>query len=251
MTRRVRAVGIHLLASLVASGLAALVIYFLWYPYPYAAVAGGSTLLLLLAGVDSVLGPLITAIIAGPNKPWTALRRDLLVIVTIQLAAFAYGVYVIASARPVHLAFEVDLMRVVRAGDIETASLKDAPPALRSLPWTGPRVIATVKPTDPAEQFKTIELGLAGVHLAAIPTYWREYLPPHTDAAWTAARPATRLAPKYPQVQEALAKIAKDAGQPVDALRYLPLMSNRESWVVILESPGARPVGFLPVDGFF
>jgi hypothetical protein len=45
--------------------------------------------------------------------------------------------------------------------------------------------------------------------------------------------------------------IAKDAGQSAQALRFLPLMSRSESWVTVVAEPGAKVVGYLPVDGFF
>jgi len=172
------------------------------------------------------------------------------VIVVLQLAAFGYGLYTMAMARPVALAFEIDRFRVVTAADIETASLAEAPPGLQTLPWTGPRQIAAIKPTDPAEQIKALELGLAGFDLSMRPKYWREYAP-LADAAWRAARPLPLLLAKYPQVAGEVARIAKEAGQPVQDLSFLPLMSRRESWVSVIAEPGAKVVGYLPVEGFF
>src|ERR1039457_430529 len=101
----------------------------------------------------------------------------------VQLAAFAYGVWSIALARPVYVSFEIDRFRVVTAADIEAKTLADAPAALRSLPWLGPKEIAAVKPTDPAEQLRAIDLGLAGFDLSMVPKYWRDYSS-QRDAAW-------------------------------------------------------------------
>ena len=49
-----------------------------WYPQPYFAAMGGATLILLLIGVDVVIGPLITLIVFDPKKK--SLRFDLAVI---------------------------------------------------------------------------------------------------------------------------------------------------------------------------
>ena len=247
---RLKAACIHLLASGLVAAVAAALVFLVWYPAPFATLAGGASLFLLIVSVDVVLGPALTAVVASPGKGRAELMRDLAVIVVLQLAAFGYGLYTMAMARPVALAFEIDRFRVVTAADIESASLADAPPALQTLPWTGPRQIAAIKPTDPSEQMKALELGLAGFDLSMQPKYWREYAP-LADAAWRAARPVPVLLAKYPQLASEVARIAKEVDQPAQALRFLPLMSRRESWVTFLAEPGARVVGHLPVDGFF
>jgi hypothetical protein len=247
---RLRAVALHLIASALIAALAAALVFLVWYPSPYATLAGGTSLFLLIVSVDVVMGPALTAVAASPGKGRAELTRDLAVIVVLQLGAFGYGLYTMALARPVAMSFEVDRFRVVTAADVEPASLAEAPAGLQSLPWTGPRLIAAVKPTDPAEQMKAVELGLAGFDLSLQPKYWREYAP-LADAAWRAARPVPALLAKYPQVAAEVARIAKDAGQPAQALRFLPLMSRQQSWVTLVAEPGAKVVGHLPVDGFF
>ncbi len=249
-SRRLRAASLHLAASAIVAGIAAAVIFRVWYPPPYSAIAGGLSLLALLVSVDTVLGPLLTAVVAGPSKPLPELRRDLAVIVIVQSAAFAYGVHTIALARPVYLSFEIDRFRVITAADVEPGSLRDAPADLQSLPWTGPKLIAAVKPSDPAEQMRSVELGLAGLDLSMIPRNWRDYASQRARA-WQVARPVSSLSARYPQAASGLSRIGAEASQPVDALRFLPLMSRRESWVAVVAAPDARVVGYLPLDGFF
>ena len=247
---RLRAAGIHLAISALVAGLASLLLFQVWYPAPFATIAGGTHLFLLLVSVDVVMGPALTAVVVSPGKRPRELVRDLAVIVVLQLAAFGYGLYSMALARPVVLAFEIDLLRLVTAADLEASGLKDAPPDLRELSWRGPRLLAVVKPTDPAEQFRSVELGLAGVPLAMLPRYWRDYSQ-HADAAWRAARPVDALTRRYPQAAAPLARIAADAGQPMRELRFMPLVSRQTSWVSVMAMPGARVVGHLPLDGFF
>ncbi len=247
---RLRAASLHLLASGLVAALAAALVFLVWYPSPYSTLAGGASLFLLIVAVDVVMGPALTAVAASPGKGRSELTRDLAVIVVLQLAAFGYGLYTMALARPVALAFEIDRFRVVTAADIEPASLAEAPPGLQTLPWAGPRLIAAVKPTDPAELMKATELGLAGFDLSMQPKYWHEYAP-LADAAWKAAKPVPVLLARYPQRAGQVARIAEDTGQSAQALRFLPLMSRLESGVAVVAEPGARVVGYLPVDGFF
>ncbi|MDQ6679919.1 MAG: fimb protein, partial [Pseudomonadota bacterium] len=161
-----------------------------------------------------------------------------------------YGIYTIALARPVFQSFEIDRFRVVTAVDIESDQLAQAPAELRSLPWAGPRTIAAVKPTDPAERLKSIELGLAGRDLSMLPANWRPY-ESQRDVAWKAARPTSVLLARYPGVQTELANIARTEGKDAADLRFLPLVSRQVSWVVILAPPDAHIAGYLPIDGFF
>ena len=75
--QRLRAAGVHLgLCALVAL-MAAVLVFFLWYPYPYRVISGGRELFQLVVGVDVIVGPLITFAIFDRAKPRTELRRDL------------------------------------------------------------------------------------------------------------------------------------------------------------------------------
>ena len=247
---RFAAAGAHLLASALVALLGGLLIFRLWFPAPFDAIAGGASLFLLLVCVDVVLGPALTFVAASPGKRLFEFRRDLVVIVVLQLLAFSYGVYTIALARPVLLSFELDRFRVILAADIDNALLGEAPHELRDLSWTGPRQIAAVKPADPSEQLRSIDLALAGFDLSMVPRNWRPYAS-QADAAWRAARPVSSLIAKYPQQQANLAGIAAEAGQPVGALRFLPVLSRQANWSAIIAAPGARIVGYAPIDGFF
>lgn len=248
-SRRLRFAGIHLACSALAAALVSWVVFGLWYPSPLAAIAGGTTIFLIMVGVDVVLGPLLTAVVASPGKPRAELARDLVVIVVLQAAAFGYGLYTMALARPVAVAFEVDRMRVVSAADIDPTLLAEAAPPWRDLPWTGPHLLAAVKPTGSAESMRAVELGLSGIDLAMVPANWRDWAS-QRDEVWARARPVAQLVQRYPQAQAELAALAAAGGQPVEALRFLPLVARRASWVTVF-APGAQPLGHLAHDGFF
>jgi len=249
LNRRLRAAGIHLSISALVAAIASWVVFMVWYPSPLATIAGGASLFLILVGVDVVLGPALTAVVASPGKPRGELVRDLAVIVVIQAAAFGYGIYTMSLARPVAIAFEVDRLRVVTAADIEPTLLAEAAPEFRSLPWNGPRLLAAVKPTERDAALRSIDLGLAGIDLSMVPANWRDWAT-QRDAVWAKARPVAVLVKEHPQAAAELAAIASATGQNVDTLRFLPLVTRRASWVTIL-APDSTLVGHLPYDGFF
>ena len=244
MSLRLRATGIHLAGSTAVAAIAWWLVFRLWYPAPLDALAGGTTLFMLLVAVDVVIGPALTAVVASGKKPRLELARDLAVILTLQLSAFGYGLYTMALARPVAIAFEVDLFRVVSAIDVDLATLSAAPARLRSLSWSGPKTIAAVKPTDAAEQLRTIELGLAGVALATLPIHWREYAPLAAEA-WAVAKPVSELLGNGAVAQTDVERIAANAGVATSDLRAIPLLALRAEGMVLLAAPDARVVGVL------
>ncbi len=86
--------GISLLIFLALIG----VILFHWYPGQFIHF-GGWQGIRIVAGVDLVLGPLLTLIVF--NKAKNKLKFDLSVIATIQTTALICGVYVVEKERPI------------------------------------------------------------------------------------------------------------------------------------------------------
>src|SRR4029453_13346794 len=111
------------------------------------AAIGGDTLIILLIGVDVVIGPLITLIIFDPKKK--NLRFDLAVIALLQLSALVYGCSVMFKARPVFNVFVVDRFEVVAANGVDEESLEKAQAPFRTLSLTGPKIAAARAPADP------------------------------------------------------------------------------------------------------
>jgi hypothetical protein len=100
---------VHLGISPCHCGLAAWLVFAVWYPYPYREISGGRELFLMVVTVDVILGPLLTLAVFNMSKnPIKTLRLDLTVIGLFQLAALVYGLWTVFVVRPVHLAFEMD-----------------------------------------------------------------------------------------------------------------------------------------------
>ena len=249
-SRRILAPTLHLLGSMGVAALVSVLVFLVWYPAPYASLTAGLALFVILVSVDVVLGPTLTAVAADPAKPLKVFRRDLAVIVVLQLAGLAYGLYNISLGRPVYLAFEVDRMRVVTAAEVDESTLPEALPEFRTLPWSGPRLIAAVRPTKPDDVLRSIDLALAGVEISMLPSQWRDYAS-QKDAVLRVARPATELQAHYPEAGRALANVAAKVGKSPTELRFLPVVARNASTVAVIDPQNAGVVGFLPFDGFF
>lgn len=249
MPRRAKAAAIHAAFSAAIAACVAAVVFLVWYPPPFATVAGGLALFTILIGVDVIVGPMLTLVVASPRKHLAVLRRDIVVIAIFQAIALGYGVYSLAKARPVLLAFEVDRFRLLIANDVDAALLGEAPAELRSLSWSGPKLIAAAVPTNRAEFQKSLDLAMGGVDISYLPKNWRSYDSYRADV-WRQAKPVAKLVERYPARQGEVAQIAAAALQPVDALRFLPVTAKRGDAVAIL-APGSQVVGYLPVDGYF
>jgi hypothetical protein len=249
---RTRAALIHLaLSAAVAAGAAALV-FGLWYPWPHNIVSGGGELFTLLISVDVVLGPMITWAIFDRRKGWPHLRRDLAIVAALQLAALGYGLHTVFVARPVAVALEgAKRFRVVSAVDVRDDDLAKAPPEFRTLSLTGPRLVRTVEPTDPAEKMEALDLAFAGRDLGMRPQFWREWDDTARREVLTRAKPFAELERRYPARRAELTAAVERSGRAAEALRYLPLISFTGQWVVLVDAERGEIVGFAPFDGFF
>lgn len=246
---RLRASGIHFGISLCIAALAAVLVFGLWYPYPYREISGGRELFLLVVAVDVVMGPLITLAIFNRAKPRRELLMDLTVVGMFQLAALTYGLWTVFMARPVHLVFEYSRMSVVHAIDVDPDLLAKAPPGLQKLPLTGPTAI-TLRPfKDSSEQLEATMAALSGSSLSTRTDLWQAYANA-TAEILKAAKPVTELNARFPkeatQIDEAIAATGRSATD----LRYLPLLDRNAAWTVFLDSASAQPLGFLPLDSF-
>ena len=108
MTHRLKAAFIHLGVSSMIIGLFLWLVFFRWYPQPYDRLLGVWDALIIVLLVDIVLGPLLTLVVFNIAKPFKELRRDLAVIIFIQLLALGWGVHITYSMRPVINLFAIN-----------------------------------------------------------------------------------------------------------------------------------------------
>lgn len=242
---------VHLGVSALIAALAALLVFKLWYPQPYRALTGGLQLFVILVCVDLVCGPLFTFILGNPKKSRRELTLDLSLVVIIQLAALAYGLYSVKEARPVLLSFELDRMAVVTEAQIDKEDLPNAPTGMQRLPLTGIQKIGIRRANTEQEFFESVNLSMQGIEPSLRPSWWR---------------PFEEVLPEVKQRMVALSKINNDkldesvrteleqaaaqTGLARDQLYFLPLTSQHsQNWIVLLNGD-ADFVGYAEVNGF-
>jgi hypothetical protein len=244
---RVQAALIHLgLSALVAAAIIG-VMLLVWYPSPYFAAAGGATLLMLLIGVDVVLGPLLTFLVYNPAKK--SLVYDLAVIAMLQIAALIYGINVMASARPAYVVYLRGGFDLVSANDVITEGMAEAKlPEFQSVPFTGPRLAAARVPVDPGVQLKIgMESMAGGPGLTAYPRYYIPYSTASREAA-ASGKPLAVLAQASPENAAAVAKLAGSTARSIDELVYLPLRSRGAPMSIVVDKGSGDVVGVLPLE---
>lgn len=246
---RFKACSIHLGLSLCVAALAALLVFGLWYPYPYRETSGGRELFLIVILVDVILGPLITLTVFNRNKPRRELLRDLGVVGLIQVAALAYGLWTVFVARPVHLVFEYDRFRVVHAIEIPEELLGQAPDNVSPMPLTGPTVLALRPFRDANEEGAATMMALQGLQLSARPDLWQAY-PQARQQVLAAAKPLVELKRRFPQQAAMIDAYAALTGKNAAELMYLPMVARKSFWTVLLDAQTAELRGFVPLDSF-
>lgn len=246
---RLRASGIHLSLSLLVAAFAGLLVFTVWYPYPYRDLSGGRELFLLVVAVDVILGPLITLAVFNRRKPWGELKRDLATVGLIQLSALGYGLWTVAVARPVHLVFEVDRFRVVHAIEVPEELLERGPAQVNPKPWLGPTLLAVREFRDSNEDFDATMAALQGAPLAARPDLWQPYGEAR-DRVLQAAKPISSLSARFGSQRGEIDRALKASGRSADALAYLPLVGRKSFWTALIDRKTAEVVAFLPLDSF-
>ncbi|GAB1386465.1 fimb protein [Melaminivora sp.] len=239
----------HLLISLCFALATAAFVFLVLYPSPFSALLGIVSIYAILMTADVVCGPLLTLILASPQKSRRERWMDFSLIGGLQIAALAFGLYSVWIARPVVLGFEIDHLAVVTANEIETEALPKAPPGMQSLPWIGMMKVSTRKPRNQQEFIDSVALEMSGVTASMRPDWWQ----PWSEAKESInqhARPVAELVARRPQDAAALQTAVDKSGLPLAQLRYLPLSSSKtKEWVIFLDQ-NLQIAGAAHVDGF-
>lgn len=243
---RWRASAIHLGISAVI-GLAVLALLLLvWFPGVYFEIMGASHLILVMLGVDIVLGPLITLIIFNPKKK--SLPFDLAVIALLQVSALAYGMYTMALARPVFVLFAVDRFDVSSAAEIEPAQLEQGRlPQFRTLSWTGPVVAAAKPPEDREERTQLLFSAIAGIDIKNLPKYFVPYGELQAQALQR-SHPLDKLRQRSADNGPAINAFLADHGRAEDTVHWLPMAGKRGDAAVMMDAGSGEVLGMIRAE---
>jgi hypothetical protein len=243
---RWKAALIHLSISAAIGLVSALLIFGVWYPAPYGHAAGAGELILLLLGVDVVLGPLLTLVVFKSGKK--SLPFDLSVIAVLQTCAFCFGMSIVVRARPVFIVGAIDRFVLVAADDLDPADLaKGTTPEYRAASWTGPVVTNAVMPTNPKEKSDLVDSGMAGKDIERFPKYYVDY-PAQASSLLAHAKPAEDLLRVHPEARHVFESWLRDHQRDVNTIVWLPLSAPRGDLTVLLDRSSSRILDALPIE---
>ncbi|HCK80760.1 MAG TPA: TfpX/TfpZ family type IV pilin accessory protein [Candidatus Competibacter sp.] len=242
---KLRAFTIHLTASAAVILVFLSVMFFFWYPTPYFETDGGWKVLRILAGVDIVLGPLLTLIVFKPDKP--SLKFDMSVIVLLQLSALLYGAAIIYQQRPAFVVFGVDRFTSIAAAEVEFEKLKY--PELQRFAGIGPLLAQARPPADPKLRqeimFGVLLEGQKDLEFRA--ELYEPYRPDLTDLRKRSVD-LGKIASLDTNAKQAIeAFIAHQSGRLEDYL-YLPLKGKNKDIVMVLSPKDGMPVGYISIS---
>lgn len=179
MKFRFKAFGLHLLGSSVVLTLTLSILYLGWYHWPGWYLANVPPVIAVMAGVDVVLGPLLTLVIASSKKSRRKLSRDIAVIVSCQLIALSYGTLTLWQGRPLYYAFSVNCLSIVQAYEIDPQELDLARHQSAELAphwYSVPRWIWAPLPQDAEEANKIVTAVFqGGSDVTAMPRFYKRW----------------------------------------------------------------------------
>ncbi len=232
------------LSGLVVGGIF-LIIFFAWYPYPYFEIRGAGGIVLILIGVDLVLGPLLTFIVYKPKKK--TLVFDLSVIVIIQLAALVYGVSAIFEERPYFMVYAVDRFTLLAEKDVDFSEIADR--SLREKPGIGPVMVLAKMPEDPQEQ-QNLMMEVVFENkpdLDRRPKYWVPYRE-NLDIVFARTKTLQELKKQREAVAGLVDKIVASHDGVIDDLAFAPMIGKNGDFAIVLERKTGRLVDAIATD---
>jgi hypothetical protein len=244
---RWKAAGIHLSLSVTIGLIVGALLFGVWYPPPYFHAVGADVLVLLLVGVDVVLGPVLTLVVFKAGK--RGLKLDLAIIAIVQSIALVYGLSVVLESRPVFLVAATDRFVLVSAQDLDPADLaKGTRPEFRTLSWTGPRTVGAKGPQTGEAANDLLFSGLAGKDIERFPQYYVDYADVTSDIL-RKARPVADIR-RDASVDDAtqLDDAVRRSGVSPDTLVGVPLQTRRGFLLMLLDGASGKPMRAVAVD---
>lgn len=242
---RYKASAIHFLISATIVGVIFAIIFFVWYPGPTFRIAGAMGIVLVLVGVDLVLGPTLTLIIYKEGKP--GLKFDLVVIALIQLTALVYGSYTFYQERPYYMVFAVDRFNLVTEKQIDKSEILY--PELLDKPFADVIKVFARLPEDPEEfqVFLNSVMFDGKPDLEARPEYWEPY-GDGKEIILEATKPLAELKRDSDQDERRVQQAIKHFSDAHPKLGYIAIGTLAEDIGMVMDMETTEPLGIIDVD---
>lgn len=241
LKERLRAAGLHLAACAAIAAIVCAVVFGVWYPGPLPGLLGVGAILMLVIGVDVVVGPLLTLLVYDRRKP--RLKWDLATICVLQLVALVYGVHTVYQGRPAFVVFVKDRFEITSPSDLRPEDREAARGnAAAKIDPMRPRWVAARSPESPDERLQiTLEAATAGRDLQHHPKLYVDYASERAGVL-ERALPISRLRTLNPDRGQQIDALVARSGRAEAELRYLPLRGAAKDGAVLIDAKDASVV---------
>ena len=238
MKFKLKAFGLHLLASSVALSAILGSLYLGWYRWPGWILTDVSRVVMVMVGVDVILGPMLTFIVARSSKPRRDLARDIAVIVALQLCALGYGAASLWNGRPLYYAFSESVLQLVQAYDIdneEAALGRQQNPGLAPHWYSLPRWVWAPLPADAAVSDKIVRSTITGGDdVTSMPRYFKPWSEGLNDLRANLKK-VDKVAYFAPKEKKTLAERMRAAGLATDEMNAMPLTGRGHPLLAVID----------------
>lgn len=243
MPFRFKAFGLHLLASTVTLSVILGSLYWAWYRWPGWFLTDVAHVVIVLVGVDIVLGPLLTLVIARSGKPRRELTRDIAMIVVVQLCALVYGTASLWNGRPLYYAFSESVLQLVQAydiGDEEAVLARQQNPGLAPHWYSLPRWVWAPLPQDPKTSLDIVRSAITGGDdVISMPRYFKPWSQGLVGLR-AQLKKVDDVAYFSPKQKITLKQRMRAAGLPTDQANVMPLTGRGHPLLAVFDPATAR-----------
>lgn len=233
---RIKAALSHLLISSIIFSAISFAMMFLWYPAPYFSASGGWQGIKIAAGVDLILGPLLTFIVFDTDKSKKIIIGDLTVIALMQFIALAWGVNTIYNQRPVAVVFWEDSFYTVPALAFTNQNIQ-----IDTLEKFGRNYPVFIYAEKPHETVKLIEIANITAN-EKIPPYQQvnlyKTLPPNFSAIQAQQVDIHEIIEQNSEMKADLMAILTKTKHHIDDYVYIPLFSKYQNIILLFNQQG-------------
>jgi len=225
---RFKAFAIHFGISFV---IFLVLLYFIlvqWYPEPLFSTDGGWRVIRIIAGVDLVLGPLLTLIVFKAGKK--GLKFDLSMIALVQVLALTWGVWTTYNERPAAIIYTLDFFTPVPAYQLAEQGITAK--ELKQFGDDWPILIYI----DIPEEKKSKVLGdvvKSGKPLYLFTEYYSKFTKEQAEVLKQNSMNIEKYVEKKPKLKKIFDQALLDTKPNKNNTSYLALHS-REKWVTVI-----------------
>lgn len=236
-----KATAIHFLIGLVIASLFAWLVFSIWYPYPYRALAGGIELFTIIIAIDLVCGPLLTFVLFSPKKSRRELFSDLSIVVVIQLTALSYGVWTVWQTRPIFVVHETDHLNITARISIDSRQLVALPSELQPPFWGGPVMASLRLFTAQEQEVINADIKKGGRDRSERPFFYTKFDGVRAYQTGFSLSKYLRIHPD--KQQEISALVGSTEPAHLEKFKYLPIV-GRIYWLAVYDETG-KSIGFI------